>query len=86
MTNVARRKRSLTAQEINAELRSRGYTQEKLAKEIGRGRSTVSEVISGVTKSWYIAQAIGQVIGLEPAAIWPRLYAVAPGTSQPLAS
>lgn len=64
----------MTAREINAELRSKGYTQEKLAGEIERGRSTVSEVISAKKKSAYISWAVARVLGKTPSQIWPRLY------------
>jgi lambda repressor-like predicted transcriptional regulator len=81
MANVARRKRNMTPKEITALLHGKGYTQERLAKELDRGRSTVSEVVSGLTKSAYIASAIGRVLGLAPSVIWPKIYAPAPDPS-----
>lgn len=75
MSQVARRKRNMKPEQIRAALRAAGFpTIQHLADSLGRGRSTVSEVISGSCKSAYIAEAIGRCLGKRPSEIWPRVY------------
>ncbi len=76
-----RRRRTWPARKVTAALRAKGFTHERIALQENCSRSNVSQVVGGLTKSWRIALAIGDVIGRAPHEIWPRIYA-APATSK----
>jgi lambda repressor-like predicted transcriptional regulator len=58
-------------EQIKAEMRMRGYTQARLADEIGVKKSTVSQVIGGVGKSFPIQTAIANLLGISIEKLWP---------------
>jgi lambda repressor-like predicted transcriptional regulator len=57
---------------IKAELRMRGYTQARLADEMGVKKSTVSRVISGAGKSFPVQMTIARLLGKEINELWPN--------------
>jgi len=68
-------RKRMSARAIKAALRRAGFPRlEDFALAIGKGTSSVSEVIAGKWKSAYIAGRIADAIGKPPDAIWPRLY------------
>jgi len=58
-------------EQIKAEMRMRGYTQARLADEMGVKKSTVSQVISGTGKSLPIQTAIAKLLGKKITELWP---------------
>lgn len=57
---------------IKFELRMRGYTQSRLADELGVAQSSVAQTISGYIKSRRIQQRIAEIIESSPERIWPN--------------
>lgn len=54
----------MSRQHLRARLLLAGYTQERLADELGVTQSAVSRVLSGQSKSARIAQRIAQIAGI----------------------
>lgn len=73
MKSVARRKPNV--QRIKRAMRAQGITQQILADRLKRGRSTISEVMSGKKKSAFIADALAAIVGAPKHELWPHLYA-----------
>lgn len=70
-----RRQRNWTPQRITEEMHKAGITHVSLAQQLGKGRSTVSEVVGGRMKNRAVAAAVAEAIGRKPWELWPRLYA-----------
>lgn len=64
--------------DLTYELRKNGYTQQKLADEIGVSRGFVNHVIHGRKSSPDLEARIAKIIGKDPAAIWPVTKATLP--------
>jgi lambda repressor-like predicted transcriptional regulator len=60
--------------DIQAALRKAGVSQQDIAQKYDVSKSTVSQVIHGISKSRRIAEEIAIVIGKEIANIWPGSY------------
>lgn len=60
--------------DIKAELEKRGYSQTRLAKELGLHVSHVHQVIHGTAVSLRVAKRIGQIIDRPLRDIWPGVY------------
>jgi lambda repressor-like predicted transcriptional regulator len=60
--------------DIQAALRKAGVSQQDIADKFEVSKSTVSQVIHGLSKSRRIAEEIASVIGKDLADIWPGSY------------
>jgi lambda repressor-like predicted transcriptional regulator len=60
--------------DIKAALQKAGYTQTRLAKEIGRSPYHVCIVIQGNRVSDYVQRQIARAIGLAPEKVFPDRY------------
>lgn len=61
-------------EDIKAILRKRGSTLAAIAADLHVSPSAVSHVVAGRAESARVARRIADVIGREPAAIWPGKY------------
>lgn len=64
--------------EIKAALAIAGYSQAKLAEELGLAGNTVSMVVNGRGHSKQVEDRIAEVTRLAPAALWPQWYGEKP--------
>lgn len=55
-------------------LKREGYSQARLAQELGVKRAVVNDVVHGRAASYRIATHIATVIGEEVECIWPGRY------------
>ncbi len=60
--------------DIQAKLRKAGYSQAKIAADLGVTKGAVSLVISGHSKSANVARAIAEVTGVPVNKLWPGVY------------
>lgn len=60
--------------DINAALKKAGYTQRRIAKDLGVRQPTVYLVVYGKGTSARIAKAIAQATGLPLSTLWPGKY------------
>lgn len=60
--------------EIRIELLRKGYSNVRLAAEVGRTESTVCNVIYGRSRSRLIANRIAAITGIPASRLWPETY------------
>jgi lambda repressor-like predicted transcriptional regulator len=61
-------------EDIKASLKKKGSSGAQIARQLTVSRSTVSEVISGRTKSRRIARTISLAVGISVSQLWPGKY------------
>ena len=60
--------------EIRISLLRKGYTNRRVARDLGRADSTVSDVIQGRGRSLPIARHISKITGIPVSELWPGNY------------
>ena len=61
--------------EINRMLADNGYTQTKIAKELGVSKQRVNNVLHDRSAGLSIKMKVGDIIGVPPEIIWPETFA-----------
>jgi len=64
----------MTPAEIQFAMKSNGYTQKRLADELGLASNTVSAVINGRGRSAGVEKRIAEITRRSLSALWPQWY------------
>jgi putative transcriptional regulator len=60
--------------DIKAALSKAGWTQAKVARQLGLSKMTICHVVRGTSKSAKVARAISAATGIPVGTLWPNKY------------
>jgi lambda repressor-like predicted transcriptional regulator len=67
----------MKAIEIRIALLQKGYSYARLARELGKAQSTISNVINDHGRSRVVAERVSRITGHPIDQLWPRSYSAA---------
>ena len=66
--------KDMRPEEIRAAMHLKKTSQVEIARALGRSKTLVNRVITGLTRSDTVQREIAKAIGMEVERIWPSVY------------